>query len=53
MSLQQIALPPMHYHALHERFDSWEDASHIYLVQQLCGGGELPDWLNRLGFSFL
>ena len=25
----------------------WEDDRHVYLAQQLCMGGELPDWLSR------
>ena len=25
----------------------WHDANHVYIAQQLCAGGELPQWLAR------
>lgn len=25
----------------------WHDANHVFIAQQLCAGGELPQWLAR------
>ena len=42
----ELGAPP-HHRDLCRFYGKYEDANFVYLVQQLCTGGELPDWLAQ------